>query len=545
MMNLPEDFISEMNSLLGEEAALLWESYNQPPSPSLRIGRSLPGRTAGRKTADADISDAFVTPLTPEEESVLNTLKDCSLLPQDADSVAWEARGFYYPENYRPGRHILHEAGFYYIQEASAMAPASLLAPRCGQRVLDLCAAPGGKSTRLGTALQGRGLLVSNEPHSQRAKILSENIERLGISNALVTSEYPDKLVSYFPLYFDSILVDAPCSGEGMFRKSDTAVNEWSRQQVLVCAQRQLSILESAHKMLRPGGRLCYSTCTFSREENESIIEQFLKLHPEYTLLQPEPVGGMRYSKSFSFASDSPAAHCIRLMPQYVKGEGHFVALLRKTPIFDNDVIPDSHYSYVNRSSSRKKRAKAHSASDPFAFLPDWLSVDPDRIFTLGAQIYLLPPGLPSLDGLRLLRPGLHLGTLEKERFTPATALAKAIFVDNNFCYVNLPSLRQSFEKSFLNADYNSSKHTDITDVSNQDYTMFPVADLNYVNLDMANPAHRKLLADYYSGNTFPYEGEKGWYLICANGLGVGWGKLSGGIMKNHYPKGIRKTLDF
>ena len=238
---IPEQFTLRMRRLLGEDYDAFSASFSRPRAVGLRLnplkGASLP-----------DLSAFSLTP------------------------VPWEPCGYYYDPETRPGKSAYHEAGLYYLQEASAMAPAALLDPKPGERVLDLCAAPGGKSTQLAGKMQGRGLLVCNEINSKRAKILASNIERLGIANALVLNEHPQRLESRFNGYFDKILVDAPCSGEGMFRKEEAAVTDWSEETVFMCARRQAEILHSASVMLRPGGRLVYSTCTFSPEENEGSV---------------------------------------------------------------------------------------------------------------------------------------------------------------------------------------------------------------------------------------------------------------------------------
>ena len=217
--------------------------------------------------------------------------------------VSWANEAYYFDENVRPGKHPYHEMGLYYIQEPSAMSAAALLAPKPGMRVLDLCAAPGGKSTQLATYLGDSGLLVSNEINTQRSRILSQNIERMGIKNAIVTNEDSFVLASHFPGFFNAIQVDAPCSGEGMFRKLPEAIEQWSMENVAICAARQKEILDNAAVMLKPGGTIVYSTCTFSKEENEDVIEYFLERHPDFTLEEME-----------------------RFWPHKVDGEGHFVA---------------------------------------------------------------------------------------------------------------------------------------------------------------------------------------------------------------------------
>ena len=221
---LPEGFTKRMQALLGADFDAFAASYDRPRSVGLR--------------------------LNPLKTDAPPALAQFGLSP-----VPWAENGFYYDGASRPGLSPYHDAGLYYLQEPSAMAPAGLLDVHPGERVLDLCAAPGGKSTQLAAALRGEGLLVCNEIHPKRARILSGNIERLGIANALVLNEHPKQLAERFPCWFDKILVDAPCSGEGMFRKEEAAVTDWSEETVEMCARRQQEILHSAAAMLRGGGR--------------------------------------------------------------------------------------------------------------------------------------------------------------------------------------------------------------------------------------------------------------------------------------------------
>ena len=258
---LPEGFLTRMKNILEEnEYEAFLSSYGQERLFSLRVNTLKTGR------------EFFMKLVSKERASDAP-----SLVP-----VPWEQDGFYYSEKWRPGRLPWHEAGMYYIQEASAMAPAVLCGAQPGERILDLCAAPGGKSTKLAASLRGRGLLVANEIHPDRARVLSANIERMGVRNAVVTNETPQRLASRFPVFFDRIVVDAPCSGEGMFRKEEEALLNWSMENVYRCAARQEEILEEAASMLRPGGTLIYSTCTFAPEENEAVIFHFLADHPEF-----------------------------------------------------------------------------------------------------------------------------------------------------------------------------------------------------------------------------------------------------------------------
>ena len=273
MITLPKDFEKRMNSQLGDEFDDFIASYNEGKISALRL--------------DDGIS--------PED-----------VFARSLEKVAWCPTGYYYEEDLTPGQHPYHDAGVYYIQDASAMLPAEMLNPVPGDVVLDLCAAPGGKSTQLGKKLAGKGLLVANEIIPSRAKILSENIERLGITNCIVTNEAPENLSNKLPSFFDKILVDAPCSGEGMFRKNPDAMNEWSLDNVKMCADRQDYILDEAVKMLKSGGTIVYSTCTFSPEEDEECIERFLTRHCDFMLTKQE-----------------------RLWPHKIKGEGHFSAVLQ------------------------------------------------------------------------------------------------------------------------------------------------------------------------------------------------------------------------
>lgn len=285
---LPPDFLWRMKEQLGDEFEDFYACYQGEPYRALRLN-PLKGDRAEMLKRFCNREGSFA--------------EDFHLTP-----VSWEETGFYYEAKDSPGKSPYHDAGVYYIQEPSAMYPATRLdVDESGLKVLDLCAAPGGKSTQIAAKMNGQGILFSNEIHPVRARILSENIERMGIRNALVLNETPERLAERFPCYFDRILVDAPCSGEGMFQKNEIAVSEWSLENVELCARRQTEILKSASKMLAFGGRMVYSTCTFSKEENESVIEEFLGRHPEFALIEAK-----------------------RLYPHRIKGEGHFAAVLEK-----------------------------------------------------------------------------------------------------------------------------------------------------------------------------------------------------------------------
>lgn len=458
-MVIPEAFKSRMQVLLGEEYPAFIECLAARPDRALRIN-SL------KKRGDAWQGKE---------------------LPFRLASVPWASGGYYYEEDAQPGKHPFHEAGVYYIQEASAMAPAAYLQAQPGEKVLDLCAAPGGKSTQIAAAMQGEGLLVCNEIHPGRARILSENIERMGIANALVTNETPERLAERFPGYFERILVDAPCSGEGMFRKQEEAAAQWSVENVELCAKRQADILDCAARMLCPGGRLVYSTCTFAPQENEGSISRFLERHTEFTLLETKRTAGM--ASGVPEWTQNPAEgleRTVRLWPHRLRGEGHYAAVMQK-----EGRLPERLAAVETVRQDRSGIRKHGSAYEEFR--KNYVSAGfSDRLLDFGEQLYLPPKPLPDLQKLRVLRPGLHLGTLKKDRFEPSHALALAL---------GPQEVRLSRELSTKEA------------------------------------------AAWVRGETlYQQEGEKGWYLMTVEGYSIGWGKLAGNMMKNHYPKGLRRN---
>lgn len=456
---LPQEFLDRMRQMLGEEYPAFVESYEKEKYQALRV----------------------------------NALKaDCKRLKEEAvfslEPVPWEPNGFYYGKEDAPGKHPYHEAGVYYIQEPSAMAPAAYLEAKPGERVLDLCAAPGGKTTQIASYMNGQGILISNEIHPARAKILSENVERMGIGNAMVTNESPQKLADTFSEYFDRIMVDAPCSGEGMFRKNEIACEEWSLENVKICAERQDEILDCAASMLKPGGRIVYSTCTFAPAENEGSISRFLERHSDFSIVDAERFKGME--GGVADWGDNPACgieKTIRLWPNKLHGEGHYVAVLQK------DGTCDASYEGYCKNGLQKGISEKE-CKEYLAFCEDFLKIKLEgTLLKYGDQLYLAPKGMPSTNQLKVLRPGLHLGTMKKNRFEPSHALALSLKPQD--------------------AEY--------------------VADF---------PADGAEIRAYLNGQTLNYEGEKGWYLITVDGYSIGWGKLAGGVMKNHYPKGLRKN---
>lgn len=480
---LPQVFLERMQGLLGSEYEEFLVSFDHEKYQALRLNPLKLRTESGR------IDDSTVI-----EEKIQQTFR---LHP-----VPWADNGYYYTKEDQPGKHPWHEAGLYYIQEPSAMAPVTLLSPQPGERILDLCAAPGGKSTQIASAMEGEGLLVTNEIHPARAKILSENVERMGIRNACVLNETPEHLADIFEEYFDRILVDAPCSGEGMFRKNEVACEEWSPENVQLCADRQDGILECAARMLVPGGRLVYSTCTFASAENEGSISRFLAKHEEFEIvpIDKKALGIPEGCDGIPGCVENPAPGIegtLRLWPHKLKGEGHYAAVLQK-----KGKLPEGYQPVCATGTEKGIPAKnlAKDWAEYFAFAKETFSeklmgeaglcTAGEGFLAFGDNLYRMPERMPGVKGLKVLRPGLHLGTLKKNRFEPAHALALAL----------CPK------------------------------------DVKHVwNLSVEEAAA------YLKGQTFSAEGEKGWYLICVDGISLGWGKLAGGIMKNHYPKGLRK----
>ena len=452
-MVLPQDFKDKMQNLLKDEFDDFLKGYGKENFYSLRIN-----------TLKADVQQVL-------ERELFRF-----------SPVKWCPTGFYYPGDERPGRHSYHHAGVFYIQEASAMAVVECADIQQGDKVLDLCAAPGGKSTQIAAKLGGTGLQVSNEIVPNRAKILSQNIERMGIKNAVVTNESPEKLEKVFPDFFDRIIVDAPCSGEGMFRKDPAVVNEWSLSQVEVCANRQGHILESAHKMLAEGGIIVYSTCTFSPEENEIAVQKFIEKHPEYVIVKPDvhkyfSPGVPQWAQS----SNADLSGTMRLFPHKIDGEGHFVAVLKKT-------IGDTSKVKYAKNTADKKLLQPY-----FDFEKKFLkNISFDNFTLFGENLYAMPHGTPDLSKIKVLRCGLHLGEIKKGRFEPSHSLAMALYPDN--------------VKQFV-----------------------------------SYPCDSKEMLEYLKGEALRTDEDfKGWCLVCTDGYSVGWAKVTDGTMKNHYPKGLR-----
>jgi len=422
----------------------------------------------------------------------LNKLKP-SPYYNDLPRVPWCAEGRIYPEAERPAKSIFYHAGLFYIQEPSAMCPVEVLKPQPGHRVLDLCAAPGGKSAQIAGHMQGEGLLMSNDASPSRSRALVKNLERMGVTNAVVTTELPKKLADRFPEFFDRILVDAPCSGEGMFRRDPDVVKAYTANKPEACVEMQTDILRHAIKMLKPGGRLVYSTCTFNIMENEYLLAGICARNQELVIV---PIDHTALGISQGLA-DLPQAG--RIFPHLASGEGHFVALLEKACEANasgrpRTVAPTSNDTSVGANCVRPHNAKIPKEFTEFCKAYIIGNFPTGQIVSHGANLYLQPEPL-DLRGLRVARSGWHLGECAKGRFVPSHALAMG--------------LRKS---DFL--------HT--------------------VELSEEN-ANRYLRGQSLDASEM-FEAQpqsKPWVVVCYESYPLGWTRLVQGRLKNNLPVGL------
>ncbi len=455
-MNLPDKFKNNMIELLGEDFPSYEACLDKPMYHGIRVN-----------TAKISVDDFL------------------KIAPFSLKPIPWCPNGFYYDETVdKPSKHPYYYAGLYYIQEPSAMTPASVLPISEGERVLDICAAPGGKSTELAARLKGSGILISNDISASRAKALLKNLEVFGVANSLIVSEAPYKLAQRFPEYFDKILIDAPCSGEGMFRKSQSMITAWENNGNELFVNLQHEILAEVVKMLKPGGMLLYSTCTFSPLENEQSIEYLLSLDEDLSLCE--------FNKYEAFDNGHPAwgntgnetlTRAARLWPHKIEGEGHFVCLVKKAG------ESSSASNFGTYKVSKTKLPK--EAEDFFDKINGFY--DKSRFEVAGDKLYYIPDTFPEVKGLRILRCGLYLGELKKNRFEPSQSLAMNLTMD---------------------------QFDNITNLSSDDDRVIK----------------------YLKGETIDAneDAKNGWTLVCVDSYPLGFGKIGNGIIKNKYLPGWR-----
>ena len=458
VMNLPVAFVEKMQYLLGNEFNEYIRCYEEKRLYGLRVN-----------TKKISVEDF------------------CKICPFEIRPIPWIENGFYYDgDTVQAAKHPYYFAGLYYLQEPSAMTPANRLPVEPGDKVLDVCAAPGGKATELGAKLQGEGVLVANDISNSRAKGLLKNIEVFGIGNVLVLSEEPGKLEEYFPEYFDKILIDAPCSGEGMFRKDKKMVKAWEEHGPEFFSKIQRSIVTQAAHMLKPGGMLLYSTCTFDPEENEGTIEYLMKQYPEFEIKDIIPYEGFSCGMpNVTKSKDDAFEKTVRIWPHKMHGEGHYVALLQKGQKQDAVAI----------KTSKNRVAKVPEEIIEFFKDVEW-KMDWNRLEIYSEKVYYMPEGIPNVKGIRFLRTGLYLGDLKKNRFEPSQSLAMCLKAEE---YKNKVNLQVDDERI---VKYLKGETIDVDDI------VLPKA--------------------------------KGWQLVLVDGYPLGWGKLANGTLKNKYLPGWR-----
>ena len=456
-------FLARMQEMLSaQEYTAFLESFNAPRTYGLRVNTS--------KISCEEFQKLCPFPVKP---------------------IPWIPNGYFYDEDTRPSRCAYYQAGLYYLQEPSAMTPASRIPIEPGDKVLDLCAAPGGKATAAGTALQGQGLLVANDISTSRARALLRNLELFGIPNVFVANETPAKLTKAFPEFFDKIILDAPCSGEGMFRKEEALAKDWTPEKSRELSEIQKELVLQAADMLRPGGLLLYSTCTFAPVEDAPTVSYLLENRPDMELAEMENYEGFSQGVPEWGNGNPELTKCIRIFPHKMNGEGHFLALFHK------------------KGQSIQESSRPHTKPDKNAFplIEEFLNeiglktlggqpFDWERVEIRKDKVYYLPPVLSDFRGITFLRNGLYLGDLKKNRFEPSQPLALAIRKGEAEAVISLP-------------------------VSDERLTRYLKGET--LNIEPEEATHKK-----------------GWHLLCADGYPVGFGKLVNQILKNKYPAGWR-----
>lgn len=452
MKKLPIEFTQRMKELLKDEYEDFLSALNSEPVKGFRVNT---------------------------DKISLDDFKKINIFGNE--KIPYVENGFYLDYE-KVGNHPYHHAGMIYVQEPAAMAPAECLKIEKDWKILDMCAAPGGKSTQLKNKLSENGILVSNEIIPSRCKILTGNIERLGLKNCVTTCMDTSRLTEVFRETFDMIMVDAPCSGEGMFRKDDTAISEWSKENVNMCAQRQAQILDNAALCLKNGGYIVYSTCTFSLEENEMTVDSFLKRHPEFELI-PVLECVKKYSQDgifFEGCTTENISYCRRFYPHKNKGEGQFAAVLHNK----------------NENSREIKTIQSNVKIDKCitVFLESVLTEYNSKHITMYGDTPVYFTSDFSIKKGTVFSFGVTIGEIRKNYIQPHHQFFMAL--GKNF-------------KRKINLESNSDE-----------------------------------LKKYLHGEEFQTDINNGWAVVTVNGCTLGGVKVSNGIAKNHYPKGLR-TLSY
>ena len=456
-MNLPNKYLESMKEMLGQDFDAYLKSFEDTRLYGLRVNNL--------KISTEDFLKISPFKLTP---------------------IPWIENGFYYEEDEKPAKHPYYYAGLYYIQEPSAMTPANVLPINEGDVVLDMCAAPGGKSTELAAKLNNTGLLVTNDISNSRTKALLKNVEINGCNKICVLNEDPKLIADRFSEFFDKILIDAPCSGEGMFRKDNKLIKAWEKTGPEVFSEIQKSVIMSGAKMLKPGGMMLYSTCTFSKLEDEETIMHLLNNRDDFELVDIKPYEGFSHGFEISSeAKDKNINKTVRIFPHKMRGEGHYVALLRKKG--DNEI---NNIRYISQGFNSKVPTEVTDFLDSFNF-----EYDKKYINIRGTYVYLVSKYMQEEKGLRIIRNGLLLGEIKKNRFEPSQALAMALKLSD-----------------------------------------YP----NVINLDVKD----ERVVKYLKGETLDCDDftdvKDGWVLIGVSGYPLGCGKFKNGQVKNKYLAGWR-----
>lgn len=463
-MRLPEEYENKMKWLLGDEYEAYISSLSRPMYSSLRIN-----------TLKISVEDFL------------------RISPFELTPVPWTDNGFYYDASVcTPSKHPFYYAGLYYLQEPSASLPAATIPIEPGDRVLDICAAPGGKSTELACKLKGSGILISNDISASRLKALQKNMELFGVRNSIITCETPERLADTFENYFDKILIDAPCSGEGMFRKSSSMITAWEQNGNEKFIQIQRSILSQAVRMLRPGGTILYSTCTFDPREDEEQVLYLKALDKSLSIMPIEHhTGFVPGNPEWAGSDDTELGYTYHLFPHKVKGEGHYVSMLRSS-------ATDEAFTSVTEYSA----LKYESVSEIEEFLSHIIGgIDRDLLELRNDKLFLVPEHTPELRGMRVMRRGVYLGELKKKRFEPS----------------------QSFAMILRNTGYDNILNIKVDSTAVTKYLRGESIDL-----------------DMFDGSDFLEMPGDGWVLVCLEGYPLGFGKYKNGTLKNKYLSGWR-----